>query len=543
MSSVLPTPVLPTPGRNINRGHFPDDFIFGAGTSSYQIEGAAREGGRGPSIWDTFTHTHPELIQDGSNGDTAINSYNLYKEDIKIVKLMGLDAYRFSISWPRILPGGNINAGINQEGIKYYNNLIDELLANDIVPYVTLFHWDVPQALQDQYDGFLSDKIVDDFRDFAELCFWEFGDRVKNWITINEPQSYSDFFGVAYDTPPKAHALKASRLLVPTTVARPSKPVRVFASTADPGTTTADQVYKVGHNLLLAHAAAIQVYRDKFQNTQEGTFGMALVTQWMKPLNENNPADVEAASRAFDFKFGWFMQPLITGEYPKSMRQLLGPRLREFTPDQKKLLIGSYDYVGVNYYTATYVSSAQPPHDKKKAVFHTDGNFYTTDSKDGVLIGPLAGPAWLNIVPEGIYHVLHDIKENYEDPVIYITENGVYEVNDTAKTLSEARVDTTRLHYLQDHLSKVLEARHQGVRVQGYLVWSLMDNWELRAGYTSRFGLIHVDYYNNFARYPKDSAIWFRNAFHKRLRIHVNKARPQEDDGAFDTPRKRLRKY
>ncbi|KAA8549627.1 hypothetical protein F0562_001355 [Nyssa sinensis] len=169
----------------------PDDFIFGTASSAYQFEGAANEGGRGPSIWDTFTQRHPGKMKDGGNGYLAVDSYHQYKEDVAILKKIGLDAYRFSISWPRVLPRGNLSGGVNKEGVKYYNNLIDELLANGIEPFVTLFHWDLPQALEDEYGGFLSSEIVKDFCDFAELCFWEFGDRVKHWITLNEPWSYS----------------------------------------------------------------------------------------------------------------------------------------------------------------------------------------------------------------------------------------------------------------------------------------------------------------------------------------------------------------
>ncbi|KAK2382126.1 beta-glucosidase [Trifolium repens] len=187
-AAVTPTTLVDT--SSLNRNSFPKDFIFGTASSSYQYEGAAYEGGRGQSIWDNYTH-NSDIILDRSNGDVAVDQYHRYKDDVAIMKYMNTDAYRFSISWSRILPKGKVSAGINKEGIKYYNNLINELLDNGLVPFVTLFHFDLPEALQDEYNGFLSPDIIKDIRDYAELCFKEFGDRVKHWITLNEPYSYS----------------------------------------------------------------------------------------------------------------------------------------------------------------------------------------------------------------------------------------------------------------------------------------------------------------------------------------------------------------
>ncbi|KAM3371205.1 hypothetical protein ACQJBY_018533 [Aegilops geniculata] len=182
----------------ISRRSFPKGFVFGMASSSYQYEGGAMEGGRGSSIWDNFTHQHPDKIADGSNGDVAVDSYHLYKEDVRLMKDMGMDAYRFSISWTRILPDGTLRGGVNPEGIKYYNNLIDELLSNRVQTFVTLFHWDSPQGLEDKYGGFLSPNIINDYKDFAEVCFREFGDRVKHWITLNEPSNFCGVMQSAY---------------------------------------------------------------------------------------------------------------------------------------------------------------------------------------------------------------------------------------------------------------------------------------------------------------------------------------------------------
>ncbi|WCJ36973.1 Beta-glucosidase 12 [Euphorbia peplus] len=228
-----------------NRSSFPAGFLFGTASSSYQYEGAAKEDGRGPSIWDSFTHQFPEKIADHSNGNVAVDSYHKYKEDVRIMKEMGLDAYRFSISWSRILPRGKLNGGVNKEGIKYYNNLINELLANGIKPFVTLFHWDLPQTLQDEYGGFLSSKIVDDFEDYSKLCFDTFGDRVKHWITLNEPWTFI-MFGYAMGIGPPNQC-------------------SVWQKLNCTGGDSSTEPYIAAHNQLLAHATAVKLYKQKFQ--------------------------------------------------------------------------------------------------------------------------------------------------------------------------------------------------------------------------------------------------------------------------------------
>ncbi|KAI5435123.1 variant 2, Beta-glucosidase 12 [Lathyrus oleraceus] len=229
----------------LNRSSFPIDFIFGTSTSAYQYEGGAKEGGKGTNIWDTFTKKYPEKIADRNTGEVSVDGYHLYKEDVGIMKYMNLDAYRLSISWSRILPSGRISGGINEEGITYYNNMINELLANGIEVFATIFHWDLPQALEDEYGGFLSPLIVFDFRDYAELCFKEFGDRVKHWITINEPSTYTTAGYVIGMFPP----------------GRCSDWLNLNCTGGDSGT----EPYLVAHHLLLAHAAAVQVYKTKYQ--------------------------------------------------------------------------------------------------------------------------------------------------------------------------------------------------------------------------------------------------------------------------------------
>ncbi|KAB2602722.1 cyanogenic beta-glucosidase-like [Pyrus ussuriensis x Pyrus communis] len=249
---------------SLNRSSFPKGFVFGTVSSAYQYEGAANEGGRGPSIWDTYMHNHPGISSVlFVTGDVAVDEYHRYKEDVEIMKDIGLDAYRFSISWSRLLPDGKPSGGVNYEGIKYYKNLIDELLANGLKPFVTIFHWDFPQGLEDDYSSFLSPKVVDDFQDDAELCFRESGDKVKHWITLNEPLSVSK---------------------------------------NDSGT----EPYLVTHHQLLAHAAAVKLYREKYQETQKGVIGIMLNSDWYVPVSEDRN-EKDAATRALDLSYGWYV--------------------------------------------------------------------------------------------------------------------------------------------------------------------------------------------------------------------------------------------
>ncbi|KAM7472465.1 hypothetical protein LguiA_010648 [Lonicera macranthoides] len=332
--STTPTPAhYRTP---FNRSSFPDDFVFGAASAAYQIEGAAKEGGRGPNIWDTFTHNHPEKIWDQSTGDVAIDFYHRYKEDIKMLKELGMEAFRFSISWTRILPRGSISGGVNLEGIKFYNNVINECLSYGLKPFVTLLHWDPPQALEDEYGGCLHPRIVNDYRDYVDICFKEFGDRVKYWITMNEPLSFSMF---AYATGTYAPGRCSN-----------------FVGNCTKG-NSGTEPYIVAHHLLLAHGAAVKVYKDKYQRSQKGEIGITLVTHWFVPKTPTL-ASLKASNRAIDFYLGWFLHPITYGDYPPSMRTNVGHRLPKFTEEESKMLKGSLDFLGMNYYTSNYASPA-----------------------------------------------------------------------------------------------------------------------------------------------------------------------------------------
>ncbi|KAA8549584.1 hypothetical protein F0562_001398 [Nyssa sinensis] len=301
--------------------------------------------------------------------------------------------------------GGKRSGGVNQEGIRYYNNTINELLANGIEPFVTLFHWDLPQALEDEYGGFLSPQVVDDFRDFAELCFQEFGDRVKQWITLNEPWTYSN-------------GGYATGVLAP---GQCSSWQQKHCTGGDSST----EPYLVAHHLLLAHAAAANLYKQKYQASQKGKIRITLVTRWIVPFS-NEPQHHNASQRALDFMFGWFMEPLTTGDYPNSMRSLVKDRLPKFTTEQS---------------TSTASS-------------------------------------WLYVYPSGIRDLVLHIQRNYNNPIIYITENGVAEENNATLSLEEALVDNIRIDYHDRHLSFFQQAIKDGVNVKGYFIWSMMDNFE-----------------------------------------------------------------
>ncbi|XP_043693762.1 beta-glucosidase 12-like [Telopea speciosissima] len=477
-----------------SRSSFPEGFIFGTASAAYQYEGAAFEDGKGPSIWDYFAHKYPGKIADHSNGDVAVDSYHRYKEDVSILKQMGLDAYRFSISWPRLLPKGKLSGGVNEAGIRYYNNLINELLSNGIQPFVTIFHWDSPLALDKEYGGFLSPHIINDYTDYADLCFREFGDRVKHWITFNEPYIYSTF---GY----------ATGILAP---GRCSKEVDSNCIPGNSGT----EPYRVAHHMLLSHAAAVKLYKKKYQKSQKGKIGITLVSHWMVPFSSSK-SDIAAAHRALDFMFGWFMNPLTYGEYPQIMKSLVGDRLPKFSKKQSHMVKGSFDFLGLNYYTGNYAADVESSTGTNIISSTTDSRVNLTVSKNGALIGPATGSAAFYVYPKGIREILIYTKKKYKNPTIFITENGFGEVNNSSLPLQEALKDDRRVDFYHRHLWFLRKAIKDGVDVRGYFAWSLLDNYEWSSGYTIRFGINYVDYKDGLKRYTKHSAIWFKKFLKK----------------------------
>ncbi|KAK9912328.1 hypothetical protein M0R45_036196 [Rubus argutus] len=472
-----------------NRSSFPSGFLFGIGSAAYQSEGAALIDGRGPSIWDTFVRKHPEKIKDHSTGDVANDFYHHYKEDIKLMKKIGLDSFRLSISWSRLLPKGKVSGGVNPLGVQFYNNLFDELLSNGIKPLVTLLHYDPPQALDDLYGGFLSPKIVNDYGDYADFCFKTFGDRVKLWITMNEPNGFAinGYDGGSF-APGRCSNYEGN------------------CTSGD----SATEPYIVAHHLLLAHSAAVKIYRDKYQASQKGEIGITIVTHWWKPKYPTL-ASRRAALRSLDFMYGWFTNPIIYGDYPKVMRTLVGDRLPKFTEAESKQIKGSLDFLGLNYYTTYYTEDAPASSNAVNHSWASDRQItLSTTDKNGKLIGAATDLDWLFVYPKGIRETLLYIKEKYNNPVIYITENGYAYGYNASVPIQEARKDNLRIRYHHDHLWYLAKAIKDGVRVKGYYAWSFWDDFEWDAGYTVGFGFTLVDVKDNLKRYLKYSAYWYK---------------------------------
>ncbi len=448
---------------------FPNEFIWGAATSSYQIEGAFNKDGKGPSIWDAFCQI-PGKVANTDTGNVACDHYHKMKEDVAMMKSLGLKAYRFSIAWPRILPNGRTNK-INQKGIQFYSDLIDELLANDIEPWVTLYHWDLPLALQFEEDGWLGPKITDLFAAYAEVCFEHFGDRVKNWITINE----------AWVITILGHGQG------------------VFA----PGRTSNSEPYLAGHHVLLAHAKAVDIYRRKFQANQKGKIGITNNCDWREPLTHSDE-DKAAAQRALEFFVAWFADPIYFGKYPEVMINRLGDRLPQFTAEEVELVKGSSDFFGLNHYTTMYASDAKDEL-VKGSVY---GNGGLSEDQD---VNLSVAPKWKkttmqwSIVPWGCQKLLEWIADRYDNPPIYITENGCA-FNDT---IQDGKVDDqARLDFVKGYLEACHQAIQNGVNLKGYFLWSLMDNFEWASGYEKRFGMTYIDF-ETLERTPKKSAHWY----------------------------------
>lgn len=429
-----------------------EDFLWGSATASFQIEGGCAM--RGPSIWDSFCQL-PGKVLNRDNGDIACDSYTRYKEDVALLRDLGVNAYRFSISWPRLLPSGR--GEVNKDGIAYYNALIDELLAAGITPMVTLYHWDLPLELQLLHDGWLNREIVDDFVNYAKLCFESFGDRVKHWITFNEAWC-SSYLGYG---------------------------VGVHA----PGRVSSSEAYIAGHNILLAHGRAVELFRNM---GCAGIIGITNNSDWYEALTDS-PEDKAAAQRALEFMMGWFTDPVVFGDYPESMKKLLGSRLPQFSNAEKNLLANSTDFIGLNHYTSFYASAKPVPGVPE----------FTGDIGDDRRVWSVSDPAWAktqmdwNIVPAGFGKLLRWISDRYRNMPIYVTENGCAD--------KEAPDDTMRCDYLTSYLEAMFDAMDNGgVDVRGYMYWSLLDNFEWSFGYERKFGLVSCSP-ENLERKPKKS--------------------------------------
>ncbi|KAI3757063.1 hypothetical protein L6452_04596 [Arctium lappa] len=457
----------------LTRAHFPPKFLFGVATSAYQVEGAANLGGRGPCIWDKFACTEGK-IKDGKDGVVAVDQYHRYKEDIDLIAKMGFSAYRFSISWSRIYPDG-LGIQVNNEGIMYYNNLINYLLEKGIEPCVTLYHWDLPLHLDESMKGWLSDSIVNYFAIYAETCFTNFGDRVKKWITINEPlQTAVNGYFTGVFAPGRCERLSP-------------------------------EPYLAAHHQLLAHAEAVSIYRRKFKDLQGGEIGLVVDCEWAEALTDNIE-DITAAARRIDFQLGWYLDPIFLGDYPKSMRERLGDLLPVFSDKDKDILRNSVDFVGLNHYTSRFVSHKT---NKGENHYYAVQEMTTIAEWENGAIGEKAASSWLYVVPWGLRKVLNYIAQRYNNPPIYITENGMDDEDNDTSPLHEMLDDKLRVAYFKGYLTSVSLAIKDGVDIRGYFAWSLVDNFEWQQGHTKRFGLIYIDYKNGLARHLKSSAYWF----------------------------------
>ncbi|EOY04022.1 B-S glucosidase 44 [Theobroma cacao] len=471
----------------LSRESFPKGFVFGTATSAYQVEGMANKDGRGPSIWDAYVKV-PGHIANNDTADVAVDQYHHYKEDIDLMAKFNFDAYRFSISWSRIFPEGT--GRVNWKGVAYYNRLIDYLIKKGITPYGNLYHYDLPLALQEKYNGWLNRQAVEDYANYAEFCFKTFGDRVKNWFTFNEPRIVA--------------ALGFDNGINP-----PSRCSKEFGNCTAGNSAT--EPYIVAHNLILSHATAVKRYREKYQDKQKGRIGILLDFNWYEPLTRSK-ADEYAAQRARDFHVGWFLHPIRYGEYPRTMQEIVGERLPKFTKDEIKMVNGSMDYVGINHYTSTYIYDPKQPKPNVTG-YQADWNAGFANAKNGVQIGPKANSWWLYIVPWGMYKTVTYVKEHYGNLNIFISENGMDDPGNG--TLPNALNDTTRINFFKDYMTQLKKAIDDGANVTGYFAWSLLDNFEWLSGYTSRFGIVYVDY-TTLRRYPKMSANWFQKILEKK---------------------------
>eukprot|EP00775_Hariotina_reticulata_P004624 gene4624-4878_t len=444
-----------------------------------KIEGAYNKDNKSMSIWDTFVQ-QPGKIRGGGNGTVTIDHYHLYPSDYKLMRDMGIKVHRFSFSWPRIIPGGRRGSAVNEQGVAFYHRLIDEMVANGITPVATMYHWDLPQVLQDSYQGWLGDQVVDDFNYFASTLFARFGDKIKFWVTINEPPSICD---LGYKLGNYAPGMKGGKAAM----------------------------YKCAHNTLLAHAAAVKTYR-KLYSSQGAKIGFSTNVMWPVPLT-NSAGDIRAQNNKLVREFAWLADPLFFGDYPQLLKDAIQGDLPTFTTEQKAGLKGSVDFIGVNVYTARYVF-AHPD--------NPDG-FKESRWKDGQQIGETGGAVWLLKVPSSLGGILRYVGQRYNKPETWVTEFGTG-INDENKWTGDAALkDTFRTTFYSQYLQEACKAiTESGLNVPVILAWSLWDNFEWAEGYDIRYGLVYVDFATQQRRL-KQSGYWWAKHFFGRSKPLVAK--------------------
>jgi beta-glucosidase len=438
---------------------FPTDFAWGAATSSYQIEGAVREDGKGPSIWDTFTHT-PGRIANGDTGDVACDHYHRWPEDVDLMAAHGLTAYRFSVSWARVQPDGR--GAPNQRGLDFYRRLTEALRERGTRPALTLNHWDIPQALQDA-GGWQSRDTVDRFADYTRLVVEALGDRVEWWITHNEPWIIS---ALGYRL--GIHA---------------------------PGWRDTEAELRTAHHLLLSHGAAVEAYRASGASAPIGITLNLLPTY---PQTDSE-ADARAAVLSDGYTNRWYLEPVFNGAYPSDMLGYFGERfsLDWIRDGDLERVARPIDFLGVNYYARRVVRAPRPDEQAEFAWV------VRTETTTGI---PTSDLGW-EMTPDVLRDLLVHLRDTYRSPTIMVTENGCSLRDEVA---DDGRVhDPRRIAFFDGHLRAVREAIGAGVDVRGYFAWSLLDNFEWAEGYEPRFGLVYVDYATQ-RRIPKDSFAWYR---------------------------------
>ncbi|KGX93968.1 beta-glucosidase [Pontibacillus halophilus JSM 076056 = DSM 19796] len=434
---------------------FPKGFEWGVATASYQIEGAVHEGGRGESIWDRFSHIEGN-IQNGDTGDIACDHYHLYKDDVALMKELGVKTYRFSISWPRIFPNGT--GDVNEEGVQFYRNLLEALHEAGIEPAVTLFHWDLPQKLQDK-GGWLNRETADAFATYAKTCYERFGDLVPRWITHNEPFVHA-FLG------------------------------HYFGEMA-PGMKDLRATLQVSHHLLLSHGMAVKVHRELGLQSE---IGITYSTSSVYPANKH-VKDKEAAELYDGMLNKWFFDPVLLGSYPEDIKSRYEEAFPlDFIQDGDLDTISQrIDFCGINYYFRTIIAY-------DNTVPFWNGREVQKEHAERTAMG------W-EVYPDGLRQRLLECKERYGNLPLYITENGCA----ADDVVNEGKVDDSfRISYLDRHFKAMQEAIEQdGVNLKGYYLWSFLDNFEWAYGYDKRFGIVYVDY-ETLQRVKKDSFYWYQ---------------------------------
>jgi beta-glucosidase len=440
---------------------FPEGFLWGAATSSYQIEGAWDEDGKGESIWDNIVH-NTKIVKNGDTGDIACDHYHRFKEDVQLMKGLGLNTYRFSISWPRIFPSGRTN--LNEKGIEFYENLINTLINNKIEPFVTLYHWDLPLALQ-KIGGWKSQEVVDAFVNYSTYLFERLGDRVKNWITFNEPLIFTLLFyslGL-YDMKPDLEG-----------------------------------GFLASMNVNKAHALTVKSLRESKYSDAKIGITLNLSTIYPKEKSDVNMNTVDIVDSLYN---RWFLDPIFKASYPTRVKDFIKPHISIPKVNQKDLkLLEDYpvDFIGINNYSCTRIG-AKIPKNPTDLILLTVKSEKTKDKEYSEM-------GW-EICPEGFYDLLKRVDNEYNHPVIYITENGMACKDD--KIIDNIIQDEDRLNYLKKYLQSAQKAINEGVDLRGYFVWSLMDNFEWVEGYSKYFGIINVNYKTQ-ERKMKKSALWYQ---------------------------------